>query len=110
MAHTQIKQEYAHPEVLIDTQWIEDHRWHPRYFDRASVPEEYQTDDRWQSDVHGAEFLDDMFNQLSSARVPYEKVEYGMSLTKWLLDHEPDELSGLAEFLNQALTAGRDGP
>jgi thiosulfate/3-mercaptopyruvate sulfurtransferase len=25
MAQTQIKQEYAHPEVLVDTQWIEDH-------------------------------------------------------------------------------------
>ncbi|HZC21195.1 MAG TPA: hypothetical protein VE223_06090 [Nitrososphaeraceae archaeon] len=25
MAQTQIKQEYVHPEVLVDTQWIEDH-------------------------------------------------------------------------------------
>ena len=25
MSQTQTKQEYAHPEVLVDTQWIEDH-------------------------------------------------------------------------------------
>jgi thiosulfate/3-mercaptopyruvate sulfurtransferase len=25
MAQTEIKQQYAHPEVLVDTQWIEDH-------------------------------------------------------------------------------------
>jgi thiosulfate/3-mercaptopyruvate sulfurtransferase len=25
MAQTETKQEYSHPEALVDTQWIEDH-------------------------------------------------------------------------------------
>jgi predicted ATPase len=57
----------------------------------------------WYVEVDGARLLEDLFNQLSGARVEYLKVDYGEQITQWILEHAPDELRELAEFLDGIL-------
>ena len=82
--------------------WLDQHRWDRRYFDEK-VEENSQTEETWLSDVHGAKVLDDMFQELSEARVLYDKVVHGTALTRWLCDNAPDDLRELASLIEDRL-------
>jgi hypothetical protein len=84
------------------TRWFEQHSWDRRYFDQK-VEENSQSEETWLSDVHGAKVLDDMFQELSEARVLYDKVVHGTSLTRWLCDNAPDDLRELASLIEDRL-------
>jgi AAA15 family ATPase/GTPase len=69
---------------------------------------DYDTDhefgtDQWYAEVHAANLLNDLFNELTNARVNYEKVSHGAKLTEWLIDNEPDVLTELAKLLTEVL-------
>jgi len=82
--------------------WLEQHRWDRRYLGKE-VEENSQTEETWLSDVHGAKVLNDMFQELSEARVLYDKVVHGTALTRWLCDNAPDDLRGLAGLIEDRL-------
>jgi len=82
--------------------WLEQHRWDRKYFDEK-VEENSQTEETWLSDVHGAKVLDDIFQELSEARVLYDKVVHGTELTRWLCDNAPDDLRELASLIEDRL-------
>ena len=55
----------------------------------------------WLKKVHGAKLLYALFEELSLNRLNYKdnKVNFSVWLTNWLLEHDREHLSGLAEFL-----------
>ncbi|MBI5053564.1 MAG: AAA family ATPase [Chloroflexi bacterium] len=59
-------------------------------------------------DIHGAEVLKDMFNEFSGGRFPYDKIEHGVALTIWLIEHSPNNLEELANFIKNVLPQGTD--
>jgi hypothetical protein len=62
-----------------------------------------RTPERWRQEVHGAGILADLFSDLSGDRVEYLKVEFGVSLTDWLIANSPEELRVLCTFLSELL-------
>jgi hypothetical protein len=79
----------------IDT-WIKNHKFDPKYYSSVSPNELI-----WRTEVHGAKLLNDMFLELSDKRYEYDKLAYGLELTKWLVSNEPRELKEVAEILKK---------
>jgi predicted ATPase len=66
----------------------------------------------WIEHVDAAKLLDALFAHFSEATLNYEerKVEYGVRLTKWVLDHNPDAFAEIAEMIFALLPDdGTDG-
>lgn len=59
----------------------------------------------WIQYVDGARLLNNLFANFSGATLSYNdrKVDYGVRLTKWLLDNEPAELQELADMIHNLL-------
>ena len=87
------------PELVQE--WLEANRWDKRYIEAEGE----QTEERWTCEVNGAKILADMFSQMSQTRVEYQKIECGEWLTDWLIANSPDDLSELAQFLGNLLSA-----
>lgn len=85
--------------------WIEEHRWDDRYFER-SVNESWRSEELWFREVDAAKLLKDFFNGLSEARVPYDKVQHGVALTRWLCENAPEDLREVADLLGDRLNKG----
>ena len=85
-------------------EWLDQNRWNTRYFE--ALPLE-RTFDAWLRQVHGAKLLADLFSQLSEHRVNYDKVQHGVALTDWILEHAPDDLREVGDLAERALVAGK---
>jgi AAA domain, putative AbiEii toxin, Type IV TA system/AAA ATPase domain len=57
----------------------------------------------WMREIDGAKVLKNIFGELSQTRVSYDKVKHSLALTERIIDHAPQELSGLAALLSQIL-------
>jgi hypothetical protein len=57
------------------------------------------TDDRWLRSVDATKLLHDMFNELTDAWFIYRKTAHSVALTEWLVEHKPEQLAGLMEFV-----------
>lgn len=57
----------------------------------------------WLTEVHGDKLLNSMFKSLSENRYEYEKTTYGVQLTKYLLENEPEELEDISSLLQEVL-------
>jgi hypothetical protein len=44
-----------------------------------------------------------MFKELSQNRVTYDKVIYGVALTKWIIEHNPEQLQAIADLINTVI-------
>jgi hypothetical protein len=53
--------------------------------------------------VNGARVLEEIFSELSETRVAYHKIRHGISLTEWLIEKSPTDLSEVAEMLENVL-------
>ena len=84
--------------------WLQEHRWETRFFDRL-VPEEERTESHWVREVHGSKLLASCFGDLSAHQIEYHKVDHGEALTRWLLQHAPEELREVATLIDRALIA-----
>lgn len=56
-------------------------------------------DDRWLKTVDSAKLLHDMFSNLTDVRFVYRKTTHSVALTEWLIEHRPERLEGLMEFV-----------
>ena len=94
------KQQVTAEEV---EEWLTSNRLDKKYF----LPDEIdQNPESWIENIHGAKVLKDLFNDLTDGRVPYEKVEYGVALTQWVIENSPQDLEELPQFLKGILTRG----
>lgn len=53
----------------------------------------------WLGGVNSSKLLSDMFGDLTDARFTYRKTIHSVALTEWLLEHRPERLAGLLEFV-----------
>lgn len=86
------------PEEIAD--WLDEHRW-----DRKYLPEKIEEADRndaiWIQKVHGAKILADIFGHFSDERVRFDKVRDCVNLTRWTLEHKPEELQEFADSVKE---------
>jgi ABC-type cobalamin/Fe3+-siderophores transport system ATPase subunit len=82
--------------------WLDRNRWEARYF-VTLPPEPARTLAVWLNEVNGAKLLADLFSQLSENRVTYDKVQHGVALTDWILEHSPDDLREVGDLVERAL-------
>ncbi|MEQ9354281.1 ATP-dependent nuclease [Coleofasciculus chthonoplastes] len=101
-------EEYLPPEE-VDTvkvseadveQKIADKKRHKRYFDSKEFQEDKLKDLDWvNQNINAAKLLKDLFSELSEKRIEFRKTRHSLKLTEWLLEHEPEQMTELAEFL-----------
>ena len=68
----------------------------------AAVVAGSMSDAQWLSDVHAANILKSLVNELTEARHEYRKVEHGVWLTKWFLANKPAALDELKSIYVEA--------
>lgn len=66
------------------------------YFCRHNHPKE--PDDQIQH-IDATKVLTDIFNEISETRVAFDKPQYSVLLTDWIIENSPDDLRELADFL-----------
>jgi predicted ATPase len=84
-------------------EWLRSHGQSEKFLESNArycvFPEE-----AWCTEVDGANVLATLFQELSEGRVAYRKVQHGMELTRWLLDHKPETLQPIADAISALLT------
>jgi hypothetical protein len=79
--------------------WIQEH----------GGEQKYRADDTvvggklWLRKVYGANLLADLCAELSNATLEYQKTKHSVELTDWLLKHERDSLTELADYVRGIL-------
>jgi predicted ATPase len=78
-------------------------QWFESNFHKYCNPTQPGTE--WHSHVHGAKVLHDLFSELTERRIDYDgnKVTYGIALTEWIIEHDPDHLREIAEHIQAVL-------
>jgi hypothetical protein len=92
-----MKQTFSHDSI---EKWMADKRVSGEYF-----PGKLTDDDDWIVNVDGADLLDDLFNELTEARVEFRKTEHSVALTKWILANDPEHLNELYPFVKLLVAA-----
>lgn len=83
-------------------EWLGLHKWDKKYFKQV-IDEKERNELLWFEQVDGANLLNDLFKELSDNRVIYDKIEYGVPLTNWLIKNAPADLQELADFIVSVL-------
>lgn len=93
-------------------EWINSHKWNKQYFDRREIAEGLRNDAFWLKNVHAGQLLDDLFNDITEARVSYknQKVLLGTALTKILISSKPDAFEEIVALLNGIAPASEQSP
>ncbi|MEQ8385266.1 MAG: hypothetical protein RH949_23175 [Coleofasciculus sp. A1-SPW-01] len=79
-----------------------------RYFDSKEFQEEKLKDSDWvDQTINAAKLLKDLFSELSENRIKFRKTRHSLKLTEWLLEHEPEQMIELAEFLQKVIEGNR---
>ncbi len=55
--------------------------------------------DDWERTIDAATLLQDLFRELSETGVSFEKTTHCVDLTEWLIEHKPELLKELADFV-----------
>ncbi|MEH1815747.1 MAG: AAA family ATPase [Nostoc sp.] len=67
------------------------------------VKREQVLESNWLSNIHGANILESMFQELCDNKLEFRKTKHSYKLTEWLVENKPDLLSELAEELENTL-------
>lgn len=80
--------------------WLDREIKKPKYYCGKLIEKE-----PWVKFVDGATLLDNLFTHFSDTKLSYEnkKIEYGVKLTKWLLDNDPADLEEIAKLVQALL-------
>jgi hypothetical protein len=62
-------------------------------------------DEDWFANADASGLLQDLFNELTDARVEFRKTEHSVALTKWILANDPEYLDELYSFLRSLVSA-----
>ena len=90
--------------------WLTAHRSDKAYQASVLTSSSFLSDTDWLRDVHGANLLHDLFNELSDSKLSYKanKVTFSVWLTGWLLEHKRENLADLAQFLKSVVDQKQD--
>ena len=53
--------------------------------------------------AHAPDLLRDLFNELTEARVHFEKTDHSVRLTEWLLENDAERLAEISSLLVEVL-------
>ncbi len=81
--------------------WLNTHQWD--YFGKSITQTQKDEPGFWHREVDGVKVLNDIFRQFLGEGYTYEKIEYGVAITKWLIEHSPDDLGEIATLLTNLL-------
>jgi AAA domain, putative AbiEii toxin, Type IV TA system/AAA ATPase domain len=62
-------------------------------------------DEDWFANADASGLLQDLFNELTDAKVEFRKTEHSVALTKWILANDPEYLDELYSFLRSLVSA-----
>ena len=82
--------------------WLHCNRIDKKYYD-SNICESERTGEGWMRDVHGAKLLETIFKEFSELRFEYDKVKYGVSITEWILENTPTDLTEVANVIASKL-------
>jgi hypothetical protein len=82
--------------------WFSNHANNEKYFDPHALELTYPSSE-WESTVHAANLLADLFGELTDFRVRYRKVEHGSRLTELLIKERTPAILELGAFLKSVL-------
>jgi energy-coupling factor transporter ATP-binding protein EcfA2 len=82
--------------------WIADNGWNRKYFE-GKIAEKDGNKELWLEKVHAAKILADIFLHFSETRVGYDKIEYGVALTQWIVENAREDLREIADLLKSKL-------
>ncbi|EDX71740.1 RecF/RecN/SMC N terminal domain protein [Coleofasciculus chthonoplastes PCC 7420] len=89
-------------------QKIADNKSKKRYFDSKEFQDEKLKNSDWvDQTINAAKLLKDLFSELSENRIEFRKTRHSLKLTEWLLEHEPEQMIELAEFLQKVIEGNR---
>jgi hypothetical protein len=95
-----IDTERPHPvtEEMVQ-EWLDSNAQEDKYCDPR------QPGNEWRSYVHGAKVLHGLFGELTEHRVDYDgnKVNHGIALTEWIIEHDPGHLEEIAAHIQEVL-------
>jgi len=63
---------------------------------------------RWLQTVDAPKLLKSLFDELSGVNLEYQKTVHSIALTEWLLEHCPNHLEELAEYIESLTTTNTD--
>jgi tRNA U54 and U55 pseudouridine synthase Pus10 len=66
--------------------WINENAWNKEFVGAEAQVERPDTE-VWVREVHGANFLSELFGEVSSGLLQYNKIEHGIALTKWICEN-----------------------
>lgn len=82
--------------------WVDTKKWDRKYFGRVVV-EGQRSDTLWYQNIDGAKLLHDLFAELSEHRVTFQKTRHSVELTRWLIEHCPEDLADVGQLLSGIL-------
>jgi hypothetical protein len=85
---------------------IEARRRDRKYYCSADPTE--MSDGQWFRHIHAAVVLSEIFNELSEKTVSYDKVIHSVELTRWLIEHSPEDLREVADLLAKIVAGSRE--
>ncbi|MGB3509819.1 MAG: AAA family ATPase [Microcoleaceae cyanobacterium] len=97
-----LKQEDSSLEIaLIDIEnYIDEAKSEKRFLPKKC---ELTNTQDWISKINGAKLIEEIFSKLSNNQVQYKKTKHSLDITNWLLEHKPNYLEPLANFLKSTI-------
>lgn len=84
-------------------QWLQTNGEEKKYFPKTNPIA--RNDSQWFEKVNGTEILDDLFSNLTEARISFKanKVRYSLRLTEWITDNAPSDLTEIVDLIKTKL-------
>ncbi|HWY84009.1 MAG TPA: hypothetical protein VNY10_19150 [Roseiarcus sp.] len=77
--------------------WIEENGGSEKYL--AKPLEDRVGEAGWIENVHAAKLFEDLFSELTEAKLEYRKTTHSVELTNWLLSNKAESLRQLLDFI-----------
>jgi hypothetical protein len=87
--------------------WLDLNKADGKYYPRGSGRTADGRAD-WLQNIDGANFLSDMFQELSNNTVEFQKTTHSVRLTEYLLENKPEALNEVRDLLVELLTRNQD--
>lgn len=79
--------------------WLKQNGGNKKYIDSFVESIDIEDDD-WLKNVHGANLLKALFEEVSRNQESYQKTSHSIELTNWLIENDPRAFQELEEFLS----------
>lgn len=101
---------FAEKEIGDDkiSKWLREKGGKRKYIEKSGELIDF-SDKKWLTEVNGAVLLSDLFKEISEGKQEYRKTTHSVKLTEWLIEHEPEALAELSQFLMGFLGRSKQG-